>query len=302
METGKNSFFIGSKVFSESRNRMRPIDCFACVTIMKGHPIHQNLSTSFVDLSSLVRYLHGLQFVGRVHVELSSYEAEIFFTPSKKMRAREHDHIAGRMSEGEQALKRILIRAKEPHGLIHVFQADEVFDATGLAKIVLDESIAVKARETVFGRGDKQATHLLRKRFVTVPKASEADLDTAIGLAGEIVRTIDRCVSAHSLDFKSLFWQVCKEASVDNSFLDPSAGKFVYRDGNVHLRHDICSEIFVTAISGVIARLFKKLREEPVYGNLHHAAAHRVRLRVHSRQDVFDKFGYTSELRKIISL
>jgi len=92
---------------------------------MKNRPIHENLDTSYVNLSALVRYLRRRQFAGNIRVELSGYEADITLTEQNVIRVREHDRIAGRVSEGEEALQRLLIRAREPGGIINVYQAVE---------------------------------------------------------------------------------------------------------------------------------------------------------------------------------
>lgn len=89
---------------------------------MKNRPIHENLDTSFVNLSALLRYLRRRQFDGSVRIELSGYEADIVLTADNQIKVREYDQIAGRIGEGEQALQRILIRAREPGGIIHVYQ------------------------------------------------------------------------------------------------------------------------------------------------------------------------------------
>lgn len=89
---------------------------------MKNRPIHENLDTSFVNLSALVRYLRRRQFAGSIRVELSGYEADIVLTVENQMRVREYDRIAGRIAEGEEVLQRLLIRAREPGGVIHVYQ------------------------------------------------------------------------------------------------------------------------------------------------------------------------------------
>ena len=92
---------------------------------MKNRPIHENLDTSYVNLSALVRYLRRRQFVGNVRVELSGYEADIAVNGEDQMLVREHDRIAGRVSEGDEALQRLLIRAREPGGIINVYQSVE---------------------------------------------------------------------------------------------------------------------------------------------------------------------------------
>ncbi|HQU81732.1 MAG TPA: hypothetical protein PKY59_01320 [Pyrinomonadaceae bacterium] len=89
---------------------------------MKNRPLHENLDTSFVNLSALLRYLRRRQFIGNIRVELSGYEADIVLNKENQLNVREYDRIAGRIAEGEEALQRLLIRAREPGGIIHVFQ------------------------------------------------------------------------------------------------------------------------------------------------------------------------------------
>lgn len=92
---------------------------------MKNRPIHENLDTSFVNLSALIKYLRRRQFVGNVKVQLNGYDAEIQILKDNQMKVSEHDHISGRVSEGEEALQRILIRARETGGTINVYQLIE---------------------------------------------------------------------------------------------------------------------------------------------------------------------------------
>ena len=89
---------------------------------MNFKPVHQNLDTSFVNLSALLKYLRRRQFAGIVRVKLNNYEAEIHITDENQMKVREQDHLSGRVSEGEEALQRILIRSREPGGTVNVFQ------------------------------------------------------------------------------------------------------------------------------------------------------------------------------------
>lgn len=92
---------------------------------MKHRPIHQNLDTSFVNFSALIKYLRRRQFVGSVKIQLNGYKADIDFREDNQMKVSEHDQISGRISEGEEALQRLLIRAREPGGTINVYQIVE---------------------------------------------------------------------------------------------------------------------------------------------------------------------------------
>lgn len=89
---------------------------------MNFRPVHQNLDTSFVNLSALIKYLRRRQFCGIIRVRLNNYEAEIHITDENQLNVREQDHLSGRVSEGEEALERILIRSREPGGTVNVFQ------------------------------------------------------------------------------------------------------------------------------------------------------------------------------------
>lgn len=104
---------------------------------MKNRPIHENLDTSFVNLSALIKYLRRRQFIGQVRIELSGYEADIYLTAENQLKVREYDHIAGRIADGEEALQRILIRSREPGGIINVYQS------------VAENQIVVKKKEAV---------------------------------------------------------------------------------------------------------------------------------------------------------
>jgi hypothetical protein len=106
-----------------SSNLLNFLPNFAAFFLLKMKTIHENLDTSFVNLSALVRYLSKREFTGNVRVELKDYEADIVFTKGNQPTARERDRISGRVAEGEEALQRLLIRAREPGGTVHVYQA-----------------------------------------------------------------------------------------------------------------------------------------------------------------------------------
>jgi hypothetical protein len=92
---------------------------------MKNRPIHENLDTSFVNLSALIKHLRRRQFVGIIKVRLNDYTADIRLKEDNQMKVSEHDQISGRIADGEEALQRLLIRAREPGGTISVFQTVE---------------------------------------------------------------------------------------------------------------------------------------------------------------------------------
>lgn len=110
---------------------------------MKTQPIHRNLSTSFVNLGSLVLHLQNRKFVGRVRVELDSYESEIIFATSRMVYVRDCDMLTGLTRVGEQAFRETLKRSQEPLGLITVYQADPLLVQTGM---FVDKTICESAK------------------------------------------------------------------------------------------------------------------------------------------------------------
>ncbi len=92
---------------------------------MELHPLHQNLDTSFVNVSALVKYLRRRQFVGCIKIQLNGYKAEIQLGRENQLKVIERDEISGRVSEGKEAFQRLLIRAREPGGSVNVFQEKE---------------------------------------------------------------------------------------------------------------------------------------------------------------------------------
>lgn len=89
---------------------------------MSSRPIHKNLDTSFVNLSALIKYLRRRQFIGNVDIQLNGYQASVRLKKDNKLEVNEHDQISGRISVGNEALQRVLIRSREPGGTINVYQ------------------------------------------------------------------------------------------------------------------------------------------------------------------------------------
>ncbi|HLA94263.1 MAG TPA: hypothetical protein VK612_00985, partial [Pyrinomonadaceae bacterium] len=211
--------------------------------IMKGFPIHQNLSTSFVNLSALVSHLRGLQFTGSVRVELSSYEAEIIFTSLNRVQAREYDRLAGRIAQGEHAFKRILVRAREPFGRIHVLRSDPRESAAYVKKAFVDERIASDARRTISGRGDTR----VKGRFVGLKKINLKPIDdaAAVILATELLLTVSDAFEKIDLNFEEVFQNACAFVCETHTFLDPQNAMFVFDNGEIRLSERVTtSELF----------------------------------------------------------
>jgi hypothetical protein len=193
---------------------------------MNGYPIHQNLSTSFVNFAALVRHLRDLQFTGCVKLELSSYEAEIIFTTKDRVQAREYDRLVGRISQGEHAFRRILVRAREPFGRIQVVRTDAVESIELIKKPFVDERIITGAR---VGAVELSGSSTTSRTENLGPRRREE----VRNLAAELLSVFQDSFSRTGMSFEQAFDNACQFVSEEFSFLDPEKGDVKFRDGQL---------------------------------------------------------------------
>ncbi|PYS45912.1 MAG: hypothetical protein DMF68_20790, partial [Acidobacteria bacterium] len=213
--------------------------------VAKTRIVHENLDTAFVNLAALLRYLQGREFSGRVHVELDEYEADVFLNANEKPRAREKDHATGRQAEGEDALQRLLVRAREPGGLVSVYE--NTVGETGEE----DSSSVTDSGET------ESVTEVVG---VTDEESDRLDL---VRLSGELIATIERAGLSAGADFVNIFRAVRIEMADDYSFLDPSAGQLEYANGTVRLRASPSAGAYVAGVSEAMRRVVDRIATGP---------------------------------------
>src|ERR1051326_5587417 len=85
-------------------------------------PLYQNLDTTFVNLWSLLRKLTEQEFIGRVHIDLKDYSADVFLDGSSTPVVREIDRAANTDTIETGALHRVVLRARETPGTINVYE------------------------------------------------------------------------------------------------------------------------------------------------------------------------------------
>jgi hypothetical protein len=233
---------------------------------MKKQPIHQNLNTSFVNVGALVRYLRSLQFVGSVRIELASYEAEIVFTESNTIRAREYDHIAGRISHGEHALQRILIRAKEPHGRIGVYKATEGNSGHDDGSVFVDKAIMSGAREMAANKGGTVMNTSLGHELVLSSRDSENAL--VLAALSELLLVIDESLALGNLSFQAAFSVACDGIAPQFPFMQRSRAAIVYNKGEIKLNVEADVDLVSSAVFAALRPIFRRLRNEVKYTSL----------------------------------
>lgn len=264
---------------------------------MKQQPIHQNLNTSFVNVGALVRYLSGLQFVGSIRIELSSYEADIIFTSSRTITTREYDHIAGRISHGESALNRILIRAKEPHGRIHVYESVEGYAGHDDKSVFIDRSIATNAREMAANRGGAAASEGSSEFLLS---SREGKNSLVLGALSELLRAIDESLAKEKLSFPAAFELACDAIAVDYAFMKGSRKAIVYENGEIRLRTNAQASSVAAAVFAALRPIFHRLRMEQKYAHLFGVLTNRLSELVGEHRSEYGRLGLTAHIETLL--
>jgi hypothetical protein len=251
-------------------------------------PIHQNLSTSFVDLPALVRHLRDLQFVGCIHIELSRYEADIIFTSERQLYAREFDHFAGRASHGEQALNRILERAVEPFGRIHVYRTIPNVYETLPAGVYVDEAIVTGAREMICGRGDTPAAHMITDN-------GGPDLNALIA---ELLEVVNGSLTSAGLSFQAAFRNISRRLAEDHPFLI-RRDAIEFKNGSVSIGVISTTDKLAEGVIKVLSVLFGRM--ERVSGSALALTRHRLKKLYRTRQAKYALFGVAEMVEELIA-
>ncbi len=88
--------------------------------VPKGRPVHENLSTSYVNLAALLADLQVNDFTGYVQVNFWNYEGCIFLDEGSLINAIEQTD--GALKRGRDAIDSILSRAQARGGSVSFFQ------------------------------------------------------------------------------------------------------------------------------------------------------------------------------------
>ena len=264
---------------------------------MKKEPIHQNLNTSFVNVTALVRYLHDLQFVGSIRIELSSYEADIMFTSARTILAREYDHIAGRISQGRDALRRILTRAREPHGRVHVYRAVEGYAGHDDSAVFVDRAIVTKAREMAANTGGKMES-ISQYELVMNNAAGEQAL--VLGALSELLRAIDEVLAKGKLSFAAAFGIACEAIAPNYPFMSSDQRALRYKDGEIKLRSTADTSAVASAVFAALRPIFDRLRREKKYEALLRMLVERVQEMSSKKRKEYNRLSLTRHIEELL--
>jgi hypothetical protein len=220
------------------------------------------LNTSFVSLPALLRHLRQTNFIGRMHVVLDQYEADIFLYGADSPSVWESDHAAGRESQGEAAMQRLLVRSREPGGVITLFEGAitssepvaEVEAHVETAEIAPVETAEIAPLETA-APGSEPEQWLNEAPESTGP----SDLAEVIAASAEVIAAVERAIDSPTTNFDELFYLARVEIGDDYPFLDPTVGGFEYAQGKVTLEAKPAPGTFAQGVSESLKRVVNRV-------------------------------------------
>jgi len=299
-------------------------------------PFLQNLDTTFVNLWSLLRKLTEQQFVGRVHIELKDYSADIFLNGSPTPLVREVDRTANTETLEEGALHRVVLRTRETPGTINVFAgADEATleqpaplspEPLEPVEMAAERSELVATRvepaQTVDIREPQPATRIEPEFRVEpakhtnrepppapqmpaspageiYPSGSYDDWPAVLAATGELVAAIERGVNAAGGDFLRLFNAVRLELADDYIFLDPMPQTLQYAQGIISLNQHPPLDVFVSGLSEALRRTINRVAAGERARRVRERIALEILPVARKRAEVLEKSGLQAQLDRI---
>jgi len=247
----------------------------------KSRPVHENLDTAYVNLAALVHYLQRRAFNGWIHVELDEYDADVFLNAKEPPRVRETDHATSRTGEGEAALQRLLVRAREPNGLVSVYEGEREEKASDASS----SKIAADAVQT--------------ETLSANASPEEIEWHDLVRLSGDLIATVERAALSAGADFAGLFRTVCLGLADDYSFLDPGTGRFEYGNGTAQLRAKPSAHAFVSGISEALRGVVNKISAGPRAKSVRERVALELAVLARRQQSKLAKFKFTPQLDRI---
>lgn len=256
--------------------------------------LHENLDTAYVNLGALLRYLQGRDFTGRVRVELDEYEADILLRPGEAPRVRERDFATGREDEGEAALHRLLVRAREPGGLVSVYEEEGEGTEEGAGANLRSKIVAAEAEASAAAQASG-----------VVARASEEEAERRefLQLSGELIAAVERAATVAGGDFASAFHRARIALADDYPFLDPVQRRFVYADGEATLRGaGVSAGLYVSGVCEALRRAVAQMAEEGGRIGVRRDAARELSTLARRRQSALARFKFTPHLERIAGM
>ena len=220
--------------------------------------LYQDLDTSFVNLWGLLRYLSQRAFVGRVHVDLTDFSADVLLDGSETPLVHEVDRAAGTDVIEEAALHRLVLRVRESSGKISVYEgAEEAVASRGQPSLSSQVPAAVtpeSMRSSEEKDDDKGSESTVAQQ--STPTANPEEI---IKLSGELIAAVELAAAAQAAKFAEVFQKARIALGDDYTFLDPMSGSLNYHNSSVTIKGGNIPRGFVVGVSEALRQVVDQL-------------------------------------------
>jgi hypothetical protein len=279
--------------------------------------LYENLDTSFVNLWALLRYLIQRGIVGRVHVQLEDYTADVFLTGSSTPMVHEIDHATGRESLEEAALHRLVVRAREPGGAITVYEGADEAQAGRVSTTpmtftreaappsappyaptapITQSSLPAEPSAPVLESAGSRILAAFARESAQKGGGDWADL---VEISGQLIAAVERAATDVGADFASIFKTVQLELADDYTFLDPSMNRFDYANSSVRITAKPGAGPYVAAISESLRRVVDKIANGERAGRIRERVALDLAMLARKRREALTRFNLDMQLDRI---
>ena len=277
--------------------------------------LYENLDTSFVNVWALLRYLSQRSFIGRVHVELENYSADVFVNGSETPLVHEIDRDAGTDVVEEAALHRLVLRVRESSGSINVYEGAEEsippqVDSEQASPPPAEETAVAEpegptpqaatpeAMRSSAGKDDEE-TVVATDTVTVVKQANAGEWSETMRVSGELIAGVERAANSLGADFESLFREARISLADDYPFLDPMAGQLRYENSSLTVNGDSQPQGYVAGVSEALRRVV----DQVATGERERRTRERIALELarvaRKNREALDRSGFSEDLDRI---
>lgn len=222
--------------------------------------LYQDLDTSFVNLWGLLRYLSQQSFVGRVHVDLTDYSADVLLDGSETPLVHEIDRAARTDVVEEAALHRLVLRVRESPGKISVYAGADQAVAPQRQSLAPSAQVPAAAPpESMRSSGAIERDDTATETTVVQESMPTVDAGETIKLSGELIAAVEQAATAQAGKFTELFQQTRVALGDDYTFLDPMSGALDYKNSSVTIKGGNIPPGFVAGVSEALRHVVDQL-------------------------------------------
>lgn len=257
--------------------------------------VYENLDTSFVNLWGLLRYLSQRSFVGRVHVELQNYTADVFLTGTNSPLVHEVDAESGSDVVEEAALHRLVLRVRESPGSISVYEgAGEAF-------------VATPSKAEIASTTSDDETEVLTVASPSAPPrpdqpsqpANEVEWNDIVRAGGELIAGIERAATSAGADFASLFRESRIGLAEEYAFLDPASGDLLYENSLGTLNGELPANRYVSGITEALRRVVDQIATGDRARRIRERVALELACATRKHDEAMTRSGFKAKLDRI---